>query len=92
MGKPALWREMSALELRAAIALSRCSIVPGTFPKRFSKTLKIDTKAITDGQALVLWDLCWTFRRQISDPEVSANAKAVHEGGKAPLPQKDLPW
>lgn len=90
MGKPVTWRPMTDLEVRASRALRGCSYVPGTFPKRFARGLRMEEQLITDGQSRLLWDLAWTFRRQITDAEVSRVAKAVHEGATAPLPQAVL--
>jgi len=78
--KPA-WRAMTDLERAACLALSpwNVSYLPGSIPKRIGRNLAAQASAaepqITDKQATMLWRQAWTYRRQISDGAVLAEAK-----------------
>lgn len=80
MSKPANWRDATPLELQAMHALSRCRFAPATAAKRFARSMGWQASAakpeITDKQAALLWKYCHTFRRQIRDRAVAAEANA----------------
>lgn len=61
---------MSDEEREAATALSKCTFVPGTPPKRFARDMASAARhkpdlELTDGQRKYLFDLLHRFRRQI---------------------------
>lgn len=71
------WRQMTVLEHSAALALRGCRFPVASPPKRFARNLgeQCSRMEITDKQSDVLWRYCWTFRRQIADPLVLAEAR-----------------
>lgn len=91
MSTPAVFRVMSELEARGASALGAASFAPGSWDKRFARTLALQVadRRITDKQACVLWELAWTYRRSIPEDvvaEASARRKALSaEGPRAPM-------
>ena len=77
--EPAVWRPMTAIERRAAIALGKCRLPPASSTKRMCYQMadqaRLSEPRITDKQAAFLWQFAWTFRRQIDDADVREIAK-----------------
>lgn len=67
--QPVEWRPMLPSERRMATALAKCSFLPGSFAKRFARTVGSQAEEpeprITEGQAAVLRTLVHAYRRQI---------------------------
>lgn len=80
--KPAVWRPMTGLELRAALELGHCRLPVASSTKRIARNLAAQAEAseprITDKQAPLLWKFCWKFRRQIRDQAVVREATRRH--------------
>ena len=77
---------MTDLDHRALDALLNCRLRLGSAGKRFLRELEYDRNQdrnykLTRGQALYVWQLCYTYRRQIRDEEVLINAKIVRLTG-----------
>lgn len=73
---------MTPLERRAAFALGRCSFPIASWSKRFGRALhqqasQVDPR-ISERQAVALWRNVYTYRRQISDPEILEIALKTH--------------
>lgn len=77
--EPVVWRPMTDLEQRAALALGRCRLPPASGTKRLAGHIAEQAQrpepVITDKQAVYLWQFCHRFRRQISDRNVLQEAK-----------------
>jgi hypothetical protein len=78
---------LTGLDELAVAGLHACRFVPGTFAKRFARTvydrivgLGAEGRVITlsPKQYALLWKLCRQYRRQIRDQRVLAEAEAVH--------------
>ncbi len=71
---------MTPLEREATTALGRCRYLPGSFAKRWARTVAAwpDDRELTLKQKNRLWEQCWTFRRQLP-PEVARMARMLRE-------------
>lgn len=60
-------RAMTPDEIRIIEALSGCSFVPGSSPKRLVRQLngRDRAKPLTDRQREYLWAIAWSWRRQL---------------------------
>lgn len=80
--EPAAWRPMTDMERRAAISLGLCRLPPVSGTKRMAGNMadqaREDEPQITDKQAFYLWRFVWTYRRQIADIDVKAEAQRRH--------------
>ena len=60
---------LSPLDIAAIEQLHRCRFFPGSFPKRFARSLFAQADAgnllVSRKQLYWLWELCFRFRRQI---------------------------
>ncbi len=69
MSSEVLWRPMTREEQSLAQALAKCSCSPGSFAKRFARSIGVVSEGprplISEGQATVLRKLVHTYRRQI---------------------------
>lgn len=66
------------LEQRAIRSFRLVTFQVASPQKRFALSLSEDAK-LTEKQRKYLWRLAWTYRRQITDTEVTARAEAVRE-------------
>ena len=56
---------MNDLQKKAVSLLNRCTFIPGSFDKRFVRTLNgKGEKPITENQEKYLWKLVWAYRKQ----------------------------
>jgi hypothetical protein len=93
---PPSWRDMTALECRAALCLGRCAFAPATGAKRFARTVSAQVRRqafglegeITDRQAAYMWRLLWTYRRSVDDPEILREATATREAATLAIPRR----
>jgi len=60
---------LSSIDIAAVHQLRGCRLRPGSWPKRFARTIAEQVDAgnclVTMKQLYWLWKLCYTFRRQI---------------------------
>lgn len=59
---------MTDLEAERIRALSRCTMLPGSYEKRFVRDLSVRdpvTTSLTEKQAALVESLAWRFRRQM---------------------------
>jgi hypothetical protein len=93
---------LTDLDRAAVTALWGCRFLPGSFTKRFARTvyarvLSLTTEGrpvtLSPKQYALLWALCRKFRGQIRDTRVLAEAEAVHalREGLPPPPAGDAP-
>lgn len=68
---------MTDIERAAVAGLWRCTFLPGTWDKRFSRALaKRDaSKPLSEKQQEWLWKLVWKYRRQIPEQRVILHAQ-----------------
>jgi hypothetical protein len=64
---------LNDLDLLAAKLLSGCTLLPGSYNKRFARDVAIQ-RQMTPKQYRLLWALCFRYRRQIHDRAVNAEA------------------
>lgn len=73
---------LSSLDVDAIRALGKCRFAPGSFPKKFARDLNKDVLKglilLSPKQYRVLWDFCYTYRLQILDIRINAEAASVH--------------
>ncbi len=74
---------MTPLEREATKALGACRYLPGSFAKRWGRTVAKwpDERELTLSQKHRLWEQCWTFRRQLP-PDVARMARMLREISK----------
>lgn len=75
---------VTALDAVAILRFAEYRFMPGTFPKRFSRSLAEIVRSekhptVTPRQYHVLWEMLWNFRRQIHRTKVNAEAFRIHE-------------
>ena len=72
---------MTEQEKDAALALSKCTFLPGSFEKRFARDMASivngEMPQITPKQKIYLWRLTYKFRRQINNDALVKLAKAI---------------
>lgn len=66
---PKVRTPVTDIEARALSELQSVRFCPGTNPKRFARQMHRATQ-LTDGQRDYLWQIVYTFRRQIQDKEL----------------------
>ncbi len=71
---------MTPLEREATKALGAVRYLPGSFAKRWGRTVSNwpDSRELTLNQKKRLWDQAWTFRRQLP-PDIVRMARMLHE-------------
>lgn len=80
---------MIAIERQALHALEHCSMRLASNGKRFRNDISLAAKAdpglkLTAKQALLLWDLIFTYRRQVQDPVLLAHGTHVRNTDTLP--------
>lgn len=77
------FRPMTAEERVAALGLAKVRVDDGaeSLARSLINQAKARTPTITDKQAAALWNLCWTYRRQLT-ADVVRDAKAKHATGE----------
>lgn len=77
------WTPMTPLDKRAACALGCCTFLPGAPAKGFAQEMAAKARhcepTITEKQRAWLWQLVFTYRRQILDAEVVERAAKLRE-------------
>lgn len=77
------WSAMDEMDKRAACALGCCTFLPGAPAKGFAQEMAAKARhcepTITEKQRAWLWQLVYTYRRQILDAEVVERAAMIRE-------------
>lgn len=75
------WTAMTPMDKRAACALGCCNFLPGAPAKGFAREMAEKARhcepTITAKQRAWLWRLVYTYRKQILDGEVVAQAARI---------------
>ncbi len=77
------WTAMTPMDKRAACALGCCNFLPGAPAKGFAREMADKARhcepTITERQRAWLWKLVYTYRKQILDSEIVAEAARIRE-------------